>query len=78
MSELLEALERADQALQDVQDIEGQTSPMFLDAQTSQKKMKYHLEDLKGELFEKEVKRMNEWNRSFQYAPRHQEEMKIP
>ena len=78
MSELLEALQRADQALQDVKDIEDKPSSMWEDAATAQKKMKYHLKDLERYLFEKEVKRMNEWNRSFQYAPRHQEEMKIP
>ena len=70
MSELLEALQRADQALQDVQDIEDQSSSIWLDAQTSRKKMKSHLRDIKADLFEKEVKRMNEWNRSFQNQPR--------
>ena len=78
MSELLEALQRADQALQDVQDIEDQSSSIWADAQTARKKMNYHLRDLKAELIEKEIKRMNEWNRSFQYRPRHQEEMRTP
>ena len=73
MSELLEALQRAEQALQDVQDIEDQSSSIWVDAQTARKKMKYHLRELKGELIDKEVKRMNEWNRSFQNQPRAQE-----
>ena len=78
MSELLEALERADQALQDIVDMDPVDAVIVNDAYVAQGNMEKHIKELKEELFEKEVKRMNEWNRSFQYRPRHQEEMRTP
>ena len=78
MSDLLEALERAEQALRDIEEGEGVMSPVFLDAEWARKKMKYHLRVLKEYLKLQEGKRLQEWNRLFQYRPNHQEEMRIP
>ena len=78
MSELLEALERAEKALRDIEEIEGVMSQVALDAMLSRGKMKDHIIDLKKDLEEQDQKRLQEWNRRHQYQPRHQEEMRIP
>ena len=67
MSDLLEALERAEQALRDVEEIEGVMSPACLDAEMARGKMKYHIRELKDELKEQDKKRLQEWNRRQQY-----------
>ena len=78
MSELLEVLERAEQALRDVRDIEDRPSSLYEDAETARVKMKAHIKELTDELKLQEGKRLQEWNRSFQYRPSRQEEMRIP
>ena len=78
MSDLLEALERAEQALRDVRNIEDRPSLLYEDTETSRRKMEDHISDLKKELEEQDTTRLQEWNRRHQYQPRHQEEMRIP
>ena len=69
MSDLLDALERAEQALRDVRDIEDSPTLLFEDAETARGKMKHHISVLKKELEEQDTKRLQEWNRRHQYQP---------
>ena len=78
MSTLLEALERAEQALREVQEIAGEMSDLSFIVEDAHGTIKDHIADLRDGLKPQDKKRLKEWNQSFQYRPRHQEETRIP
>jgi len=73
MKDLLEALERAERALNELVDMDEGSAALINDAYVAQGKMARHIRDLTKELGEEEVKKLQDWNKSFEYRHRPQE-----
>ena len=72
MSELLAALDRAEKALAEIVDMDP-PGEIFSGALVAQAKISDLIKELEEEIGEKEIARLEAWNRSFKYQPRAQE-----